>query len=98
MFDMLGCMGLFLLLSATLSCTDFFGAEGEVKKDLHPIFSSGYVLVFHHCLTSEFDCFDPMLHKISLAHSKDGQNWTIHDEISSLRALRNIGWSKGQLI
>jgi hypothetical protein len=82
---MFWCVNPFFLLSTALSCSGFFEDEKEKQKDLHSIFSSGYVLVFHHCLTAEFDCFDPMLHKISLAHSKDGQNWTIQDEFSSLR-------------
>ena len=65
--------------------------EGVLNNSLfeeerrHPILSSGYLLVFHHCRVSELDCYDPMLHEIGLAHSLDGTKWTILDAFLGLR-------------
>ena len=55
------------------------------KENRHPILSSGYLLIFHHCRVSELDCYDPMLHEIGLAHSTDGKKWTMLESFSGLR-------------
>jgi hypothetical protein len=77
-------MYLFGWLLFFVGCHDFLSLENREEKRRHPIFSSKYVLVFHHCFTSAFDCFDPMQHQISLAHSNDGENWTIDKELPAL--------------
>ena len=67
--------------SCFFSCMNFFFEE----EKRHPILSSGYLLVFHHCRVSELDCYDPMLHEVALAHSPDGTKWTILDAFLGLR-------------
>ena len=60
------------------------GCRWEDAQKALPIFREGYLLTYHHCIPSERDCFDPILHQIGMAHSIDGNTWRVLEDFPKL--------------